>query len=55
MSILREFPILEFDPDTRAFIEPGKVIRPIDIAERCVICFFKEVDEDDTCTRTVYS
>lgn len=43
MSILREFPILEFDSDDKAFIEPSKVIKPIDIAERCVISFFKEV------------
>ncbi|NJD04813.1 MAG: uridine phosphorylase [Ruminiclostridium sp.] len=43
MSILGKFPILEFDPDRQAFIEPGRVIEPIDIAARCVICFFKEV------------
>lgn len=43
MSILQNFPILEFDPDREAVIEPGKVIKPIDIPERCVICFFKEV------------
>src|SRR5690554_917684 len=43
MSILQKFPILEFDPDREAFIEPGKVIKPVDIPQRCVICFFKEV------------
>lgn len=43
MSIVREFPILEFDPDRQAFLEPTRLIQPIDIAERCVICFFKEV------------
>ena len=43
MSISQKFPILEFDPDREAFIEPGKVIKPVDIPQRCVICFFKEV------------
>lgn len=36
-------PILEFDPECDAFIEPGKVIRPRDVPEHCVICFFREV------------
>lgn len=36
-------PILEFDPEHEAFIEPGKVIRPRDVAKHCVICFFREV------------
>jgi uridine phosphorylase len=38
-----EFPILEFDHALEAIIEPRRVIRPIDIADRCVICFFREV------------
>jgi uridine phosphorylase len=37
------YPILEFDPTPEAFIEPAKVIRPRDVPEHCVICFFKEV------------
>jgi nucleoside phosphorylase len=37
------YPILEFDPALEAFIEPAKVIRPRDLPEHCVICFFKEV------------
>jgi hypothetical protein len=37
------YPILEFDPTHEAFIEPSKVIRPRDVPELCVICFFKEV------------
>jgi len=37
------YPILEFDPETEAFIEPSKVIRRRDMPEHCVICFFKEV------------
>lgn len=38
-----EYPILEFDPTPEAFIEPSKVIRPRDVPEHCVICFFQEV------------
>ncbi|SRR5579875_408509 len=36
-------PLLEFDPRRVAIIEPSRVIRPIDIAEHCVLCFFQEV------------
>ena len=38
-----KYPILEHDPTREAFIEPSKVIRPRDMPEHCVICFFKEV------------
>lgn len=38
-----EFPILECDPDAEGIIEPRRVIDPIEIPERCVICFFQEV------------
>ena len=37
------YPILEYDSNRMAFIEPSKVIRPKRIPEHCVICFFKEV------------
>jgi uridine phosphorylase len=44
--MLPDYPILEFDPDPGAIIEPARVIQPIDgIAERCVLCFFQEVFE----------
>lgn len=46
MSIVREFPILEFDPEKEAFIEPGRLIKSMDMPERCVICFFKEVVDE---------
>jgi uridine phosphorylase len=36
-------PLLERDPARVAIIEPSRVIRPIDIAEHCVFCFFQEV------------
>lgn len=38
-----EFPILEFDPATRAVINPSEVYHPVDVSEYCVICFFKDV------------
>jgi uridine phosphorylase len=37
------YPILEYDPAREALIEPSKVIRPRDVPEHCVICFFQEV------------
>ena len=37
------YPILEFDPTPEAFIEPSRIIRPRDVPEHCVVCFFKEV------------
>jgi uridine phosphorylase len=39
------YPILEFDPAREAFIEPSRLIKPRDVPEHCVICFFKEVIE----------
>jgi uridine phosphorylase len=38
-----DYPILEFDPTREAMIEPTRVIKPVDVPEHCVICFFKEV------------
>ena len=37
------FPILEHDPTREALIEPARVIKPRDMPEHCVICFFQEV------------
>jgi uridine phosphorylase len=40
----KEYPILEYDPETEAMIEPGKLFKPIEnIPEHCVICFFYDV------------
>lgn len=39
----KEFPILEFDSGEKALFNPQDLIKPIDIPEKCVICFFKEV------------
>ena len=37
------YPILEFDPTREALIEPSHLIKPRDMPEHCVICFFQEV------------
>jgi len=39
----QDYPILEFDPTREAIIEPGRLIRRIDVPEHCVICFFRDV------------
>ena len=39
------YPILEFDPDRNAFINPKELAEPQDISQHCVICFFGEVLE----------
>jgi len=38
-------PILEFDPERDAILEPSHVARPLDVSEHCILCFFKEVIE----------
>ena len=38
-----DYPILEFDTAPSALIDPHRVIKPIDIAPHCVICFFQDV------------
>lgn len=43
--IEKEFPILEFDEEKNAFIRPNSMIQPVDIAEKCVLCFFSEAIE----------
>ena len=37
------YPIIEHDPSPEAFIEPSKIMRPVDMPEHCVMCFFREV------------
>jgi uridine phosphorylase len=36
-------PLLEYDGRRAAIIEPARIIKPIDVAEHCVMCFFQEV------------
>lgn len=37
------YPILEFDPAAQALMEPSKLLKSVDIAECCVLCFFQDV------------
>ncbi|GAB4413362.1 MAG: nucleoside phosphorylase [Anaerolineales bacterium] len=39
----KRYPILEFDPARDAVIQPSQVVKPADVPERCVLCFFREV------------
>jgi uridine phosphorylase len=39
----RDYPILEFDATLKALIEPAHLIKPADVPEHCVVCFFQEV------------
>jgi uridine phosphorylase len=39
----RDYPILEFDPTREAVLEPCRLIKPVDVSERCVVCFFADV------------
>ena len=43
MDIHSDYPILEFDTDKQAMIEPHKLLQPIDIPTRAVACFFQDV------------
>ena len=36
-------PLTEFDTARIAIIEPSRIIKPVDIGEHCVLCFFQEV------------
>jgi uridine phosphorylase len=40
------FPILEFDEERQAILDPGSLISKMGVPEACVICFFAEVIED---------
>ena len=39
----KEYPILEFDSAEAALIEPRHVMKPIDVPEHAVACFFQDV------------
>ncbi len=40
----REFPILEYDPDRNAIIDPRRTAQ-VEIPDHCVLCFFQEAIE----------
>ncbi|MDF1513293.1 MAG: nucleoside phosphorylase [Anaerolineae bacterium] len=37
------YPILEFDEDRERILDPLKILKPADVSEACVVCFFQEV------------
>lgn len=39
----KDYPILEFDRNPSAIIEPHKIIREMDIPKRAAMCFFQDV------------
>ena len=39
------YPILEHDATREALIEPSRIIRPRNMPDHCVVCFFREVIE----------
>jgi uridine phosphorylase len=41
------YPILEHDSAPNALIDPSKVIEPCNVPEHCVICFFREVLDEE--------
>src|SRR5215831_16013510 len=38
----RAFPILEYDPERTALIEPRSVVTPVEMPDHGVLCFFQE-------------
>lgn len=38
-----DYPILEYDPNPDALIEPSRLLPPIDIPRHCILCFFQDV------------
>lgn len=43
MGIQREYPILEFDQEKQAMLEPHKLLKPINIPKKAIACFFQDV------------
>jgi hypothetical protein len=41
-----DYPILEFDPEPEAILEPSRLIGRLDAPECCVVCFFAEVIQE---------
>src|SRR5271166_1502456 len=39
----REYPILEFDGALEAMLEPMRLIKPRDVPEHAIACFFQDV------------
>ncbi|HME54523.1 MAG TPA: nucleotidyltransferase domain-containing protein [Candidatus Lokiarchaeia archaeon] len=45
-SMAFEVPLVEYDPEPHAKIEPAFAIEKKDVPEQCVICFFKDVIDE---------
>jgi uridine phosphorylase len=43
MDVSQNYPILDFDPDPHAIIEPRLLYPDVDLPEHCVVCFFNDV------------
>ena len=43
MSIKKDYPILEFDTNRKAKIQPSNLVEKIAVPECCVITFFGDV------------
>jgi len=41
-----DVPLLQYDSERTAMLEPSKVIRAANVPECCVICFFREIIEE---------
>jgi len=39
----KKFPILEFDPNKKALLNPSELVKPINIPNFCIITFFQEI------------
>lgn len=48
-----DYPILEFDSERVAIIEPGRITRRIDLPECCVLCFFNDVIQSVDASETI--
>ena len=44
-ALRRDYPVLEFDPATKAVINPAELLKPLGLSEHVVLCFFREVIE----------
>jgi uridine phosphorylase len=44
--MVNDYPILEFDPEPEAILEPARRISPMDVPEHCVVCFFADVIQE---------
>jgi uridine phosphorylase len=46
MILVKDFPILEYDPDPNPIIQARQHLQPMDVSEACVLCFFRDAIAD---------